>query len=167
MKPTLIITLLACISIPIILSPPESIYIKEHEPLMAEPIPLSILYYSDKNLPPSIELRKGKHVLLFLSLTCTYCKKAAKRLKIMKQKHPELPFYAIMNGDSSDLKPFLLETTMDNIPYTLFKGPEQFALMNGGFSLPTIKWVKDTITQRESNYLSINENEILEWMKLH
>ncbi len=85
----------------------------------------------------------------------------------MKQKHPELPFYAIMNGDSSDLKPFLLETTMDNIPYTLFKGPEQFALMNGGFSLPTIKWVKDTITQRESNYLSINENEILEWMKLH
>ena len=37
--------------------------------------------------------------------------------------------------------------------------------MNGGYSFPTIKWVKDTTLVRESNYLTLNEKDILAWLK--
>ena len=83
----------------------------------------------------------------------------------MKDEHPELPFYAIINGDSTDVDDFFKDTRMTNIEYTLFNGPEQFAEMNGGFALPTIKWVQDTTLIKESNYLTLNESEILEWIK--
>lgn len=157
--------LLACISAPIAFNPPESIYVYDKEPDLNKPIPLSILYQSSKNKPPNIEVRKGKHIVTFLSLTCSYCRKAAKRMRIMKDKHPELPFYAIINGDSSNLDDFFKDTRMTNIDFTLFNGPEEFSTMNDGFSLPTIKWVQDTTLIRESNYLTLNENDLLEWLK--
>lgn len=157
--------LLASLSLPIAFNPPESIYIYDKEPDLNTPIPLSLLYQSSLNKAPTVELRKGKHILTFLSLTCSYCRKAAKRLRIMKDKHPELPFYAIINGDSSQIDDFFKDTRMTNIEYTLFNGPEEFSKMNNGFSLPTIKWVEDTTLVKESNYLTLDENDVLDWIK--
>ena len=158
-------TLLLCFALPIGLNPPESIYIYDKQPDLNEPIPLSILYHSEKNTAPTEELRKGKHIITFMSLTCEYCRKAAKRIRIMKAEYPELPFYAVLNGDSSRLAEFFTDTRMTNVPYNLFIGAEEFATMNGGYSFPTIKWVKDTTLVRESNYLTLNEKDILAWLK--
>ena len=102
--------------------------------------------------------------MLFLSLSCTYCKKAAQRFRVMKNKKPNLPVYAIMNGSPDELKAFIAETRMDNIPYTLFNGAAEFAELNGGPSLPTVKWVKDTTVVREPNYITVTEKEISEWL---
>lgn len=159
------VTMLLCIALPIALNPPESIYIYDKQPDLNEPIPLSILYQSEKNAPPTQELRKGKHIITFMSLTCEYCRKAAKRIRIMKEEYPQLPFYAVLNGDSSRLAEFFTDTRMTNVPYNLFIGAEEFATMNGGYSFPTIKWVKDTTLVRESNYLTLNEKDILAWLK--
>lgn len=159
------ILLLLCIAFPLWQSPPESIYIYEKEEDINAPLPLSMLYQSENNLPPKSELRKGKHVIAFMSLTCEYCRKAAKRMRIMKEKHPELPFFVILNGDSTNLKPFFDDTKMTNIDYSMFNGVEQFTALNRGTALPTIKWVKDTTLIRESNYITLDENEILKWMK--
>ncbi len=163
----LIVTILLLLSIafPIWQNPPESIYIYEKEKDINAPLPLSMLYHSENNAPPKTELRKGKHVIAFMSLTCEYCRKAAKRMRIMKEKHPELPFYVILNGDSASLKPFFDDTKMTNIDYSMFNGVEQFTALNRGTALPTIKWVNDTILIRESNYITLDENEILTWMK--
>ncbi|KXK42103.1 MAG: DoxX family protein [Bacteroidetes bacterium OLB11] len=150
---------------PFLWSPPESIYINEKEKELNQPIPLSILYQSENNPPPQVELRKGKHVLLFLSLTCKYCKKAAKRVRIMKEQHPEIPFYAILNGESSDLETFMRETRMSNIPYSMFNGADEYTQMSGGYTLPSIKWVQDTTVIKEPNYITLNENEIIQWLK--
>lgn len=163
-KPVLWGSLLVCILVPFLLSPPESIYIQPAERVMNKPIPLSLLYQSSTNQAPPVELRKGKHVLLFLSLSCTYCKKAAQRFRVMKNKKPNLPVYAIMNGSPDELKAFIAETRMDNIPYTLFNGAAEFAELNGGPSLPTVKWVKDTTVVREPNYITVTEKEISEWL---
>lgn len=157
--------LLVCLLVPFLLSPPESIYIQPAERIVNKPIPLSLLYQSSTNQAPKVELRKGKHVLLFLSLSCTYCKKAAQRFRVMKAKLPTMPVYAIMNGSPSELKAFIAETRMDNIPYTLFNGAADFAALNGGPSLPTVKWVKDTTVVREPNYITVTENDISAWLK--
>lgn len=159
--PTLIASM---ILVPFFYHPPESIYITEKEKTLHKPIPLSLLYQSTHSVAPSIELRKGKHIIAFLSLSCRFCRKAAKRLQIMKHKYPELPFYFIINGNPELLPAFYEETGCKSIPQSMFNGAEQFSLLNDGYSLPTIKWVEDTTVIRESNYLSLDEKEILNWL---
>lgn len=83
----------------------------------------------------------------------------------MKAKEPNMPVYAIMNGSPDELKGFIAETRMDNIPYTLFNGAADFAALNDGPSLPTVKWVKDTTVVREPNYITVTENDISAWLK--
>jgi hypothetical protein len=154
-----------CLAFPIWFLPPESIYIQDEEPHLKRPIPLSILYQSHINKAPSAELRKGKHIIAFMSLTCSFCRKAAIRLRIMKKKNPTLPIHLILNGDSTNLKPFFEETQATNLPFTHFNGVTEFIKMNEGTSLPSIKWVVDTTLVRESNYITLNERGILKWIK--
>ncbi len=157
--------LLLCLATPVYLSPPESIYINEKEKEINQPIPLSLLYTSSNNAKPTTELRKGKHIIAFMSLTCGFCRKAAKRMRIMKEKHPELPFYLILNGDKENLQDFLQDTKATNIEHSLFNGVVQFTMLNRGTALPTIKWVQDTTLLKESNYVTLDENDILQWIK--
>jgi hypothetical protein len=83
----------------------------------------------------------------------------------MKEKHPSLPFYMVLNGDSTSLKEFLNDTRSSIIEHSIFNGAEQFSQMNGGYALPTIKWIKDTIVVKESNYINLDEKDILDWIK--
>ena len=82
----------------------------------------------------------------------------------MKEKHPELPFYMVLNGDSTSLKEFFNDTRSSFIDYSVFNGAEQFSQMNGGYGLPTIKWVMDTTVIKESNYINLDEKDILDWL---
>lgn len=159
------IGLLVCLVFPVLWLLPESLYIHEKEPALNKPIPLSLLYTSKINTAPAVELRRGKHILAFMSLTCPFCRKAARRLGIMKRHYPELPIYLVLNGDKGRLDDFFSETQAFELPYTLFNGAPEFMEMNGGQSLPTIKWVKDTTVVRESNYMTIGEEEIKLWLK--
>ncbi len=162
------VTIMSCLIsllIPFLWLPPESIYIYEKEKPLHQPIPLSLLYHSSINKAPAIELRKGKHIISFMSLTCRFCRKAAKRLRIMKEKHPSLPFYMVLNGDSTRLKEFLNDTRSSIIEHSIFNGAEQFSQMNGGYALPTIKWIEDTTVVKESNYINLDEKDILDWIK--
>lgn len=157
--------LIICLIIPIAVSPPESIYLEEKPQDQHIQVPLSLLYSSSKNMPPKVELRKGKHILAFMSLTCHFCRKAGRRMSIMKKKYPEIPFFMVLNGDSSNLKPFFEDTKTQHIDYILFNGADEFARMNGGFSFPSIKWMIDTTQVRTSNYINLNDQDILAWLK--
>lgn len=145
--------------------PPDSIYIYEKEPDINQPIPLSMLYQSPNNKAPEIELRKGKHIITFMSMTCSYCRKAAKKLRIIKDNHPQIPIFMVLNGDSTQMQAFFDDTHFNNVPYMIFNGAEQFVTLNGGAALPSIKWVQDTTLIRETNYIVTNEHEILDWLK--
>lgn len=157
--------LLGSISVLIIISPPESIYLAEKEPILNKPIPLSIMYHSQNNKAPNKELRKGKHVIAFMSMTCEYCRKAAKRMHIMKEKNPSLPFYIVLNGDSSKLDDFLNDTRASNIDFSIFNGVEQFITLADGHTLPKIRWVEDTTVYKEPNYITMDEEAIEKWLK--
>lgn len=160
-----VVLLIGSIALPVAYSPPESIYIAEKEPVLNTPIPLSILYNSEKNTPPKIELRKGKHIFAFMSMTCEYCRKASKRMRIMKEKNPALPFYIVLNGDSSKMKNFFEDTRATNIDFSIFNGVEQFTKLADGHSLPKIRWVEDTTVYKETNYITMDEKDIEKWLK--
>lgn len=155
---------IASFSFPFIFNIPECFYLKEKDVILNEPIPLSYLYTSTTNAAPTQELRKGKHIVAFLSATCVYCRFAAKRLTIMKRRRPDLPFYAIINGESIGVKEFFEDTKMNNVPYTVFNGVGEFMQMNRGGALPTIKWIRDTTLIKETNYASLQENDIDAWL---
>lgn len=144
--------------------PPDSIYIYEQEPDINQPIPLSMLYQSPNNKAPEIELRKGKHIITFMSMTCSYCRKAAKKMRIIKDHHPQIPIFMVLNGDSTQMQAFFDDTHFNNVPYMIFNGAEQFVMLNGGAALPSIKWVQDTTLIRETNYIVTDENKILDWL---
>jgi hypothetical protein len=126
-------------------------------------LPLDILYTSKQNAPPKIDLRKGKHIIAFLSLTCPHCRVAAKKLHVMKVKNPSLPIYMVLNGKSQHLKEFFDDTRAANIEWSQFNGAKEFIQM-AGLNLPVIDWVNNSIVVRKSTYFTLNQSDIESWL---
>lgn len=108
------------------------------------------------------QLGTGKHIVAFLSMTCVHCKAAALKLHIMKKRHPEIPVCMILNGKQKNLQHFLSETKSSNLPYMILLG-QPFARVTGG-KVPTIYWVENGIVTRKSQYISLEEEEVLQWL---
>lgn len=87
-------------------------------------VPLELMYDSTQTEIPAIDLRRGKHIIAFLSLTCSHCRVAAKKLYIIHKKNPTLPIYMALNGDKELLTDFFDDTNTKSIPHNLFLGPE-------------------------------------------
>jgi len=122
---------------------------------------LDLLYNSKTNPKPDTELRKGKWVIAYLSLTCPHCKLAAYKLHIMKKKNPALPIYFILNGKDENIKPFFEETKSENVPHSFFKGRDYLKM--SGPELPAIFMVNNSIVDRKPNYFVVNQHDIENW----
>lgn len=125
---------------------------------------LDILYNDPDNPPPAIELRTGKHIIAFMSLTCPHCKVAAQKLRIMKMKNPSLSIHLILNGDKENIAPFFEATRADNLSWSLFLGSEKFLALSSP-KLPQIYLVNESIVEKKCNYLSLEQKEIEDWLK--
>lgn len=158
-------TLMICLSLPFVLSIPDCFYLYDKPKIENNPIPLSLLYTSKNNKAPDQELRKGKHIIAFMSLTCEHCRKAAKKMRIMYEKHPEIPFYFVLNGDSTNMTSFFEETQAQKIPHSMFNGVEQFVAMAGKKGVPSIKWMEDTTEIKHTNYIILKDKDVLAWLK--
>ena len=120
--------------------------------------------YKDKNYPgPPVNLTKNKQLVAFLSLTCSHCRIAAFKLHIIKKQHPELPIYFILNGEKADIEKFHLDTRSQNVPYTLFNNPN-FLKLSGPY-LPAIFLLDNGIVKKKYNYLTIDEEELVSFLK--
>ncbi|OFX69554.1 MAG: hypothetical protein A2X12_01425 [Bacteroidetes bacterium GWE2_29_8] len=126
---------------------------------------LDVLYNSKnkKNKPPTFEVRKGKVIVAFMSLTCPHCIMAANKINLLKNENPDFPIYYILNGEEKEKKPFFSKTKYSNIPYFLFFGQEFLMLTNA--ELPKIFLVEDCIVKYMPNYKELNETEIKNWLK--
>ncbi|PZF74236.1 MauE/DoxX family redox-associated membrane protein [Taibaiella soli] len=127
----------------------------------AEPIDLNPLYMTN-NETPHIELRSGKHIIAFMSLTCPHCKKAAKELEAIYTKYPQLPLYLVLNGLDGDEAPFFKETNAQNIPHNRFVGVEDFIKMAGRY-VPAIYWVNNGIKERTVSYMDLSGPAMMRW----
>ncbi len=126
-------------------------------------INLSSLYTAGKTDAPKEDLYKGKHVIAFFSLKCPHCRMAAKKMHIMKEKNPSLPFYMVVAGNDKYLASFFEETHAQNIPYTKLKSEEFTAI--AGFSWPAIFLVNNGIVEAQTNYINMNQAEIEDWLQ--
>lgn len=152
------------LSLPFVLNPVD-FDISSHLPPSATGYKLNIdlLYNSSVNPKPNTELRKGKWVIAYLSMTCPHCKLAAYKLQIMKKKNPAIPIYFILNGKSETIKPFFDETKSQHVPHSFFKGKDYLKM--SGSELPAIFIVDNSIVYKKLNYLVVNQQEIENWLK--
>jgi len=129
-----------------------------------EPIDLSPLYNGHAQPVPSVDLRQGKHIVAYFSLTCPHCRKAAYLLQIMHRQHPELPLYMVLNGNPAMLQDFFEETKSKNLPHTFMADLEAFKSMAGEY-VPTIYWINNSVITRKTYYTEINPAAVKAWLK--
>jgi hypothetical protein len=125
-------------------------------------LPLDSLYKDAAiNVPPQ-SLKKGKQIIAFLSASCSHCRIAAKKLRLMKEKNPELPIYMVINGEDLKFKQFFEDTKADNLPYCRLNG-RNFVYM-AGVTLPMIYLVNNSIVETNVNYMELDQDQIEKWL---
>ncbi len=127
------------------------------------PLRLDTLFKYAKIHSPPISLKEGKHIIAFMSLTCPHCKIAAKKIRLMKERNPALPFYFVLNGNEEDLKLFFEDTKSDNVPYCMLLG-RPFVYM-AGLKLPSIYIVRNDTVINRIDYISLQQEAIEKWLE--
>ncbi len=121
--------------------------------------------YEPSNHAPSIDIRRGKHVLALLSTSCVHCRIAAQKFKIIHQRNSAISIYFLINGDSTEISNFLKITETENIPHSQLNSRNFYIL--AGTEVPAIYYLNNAIVQRQVDYFSLDQNEIENWMKLN
>jgi hypothetical protein len=166
LKRTEILSIVVCFAVfitPFVLHPLGQDRLPQvvHDNIHLEP-----LYHSQnpKNIPPEIDLREGKHIVAFLSLTCPHCRKAAYELQVIFKQRPEFPIYLVLNGHPNFLKEFMDETRAERVPHTMFSGGDEFILMAGP-GVPAIYWINNGVIERSSNYYQLDPDVMEAWLR--
>lgn len=128
-------------------------------------LPLELLYESKNpnNKPPAIDLRHGKYIIAYLSLTCPHCKVAAQKIYVLHKQNPRLPFYLVLNGKKELYEPYIANYRLTDIPHELFLGPEEYIKMSGT-ELPQILWVDNSVVEKKGGYAQLTDRGIEAWL---
>ncbi len=115
---------------------------------------------------PPVDLRKGKHIVAFMSLTCPHCKKAAYLLQIIHHEHPDYPIYLVLDGSETFLKKFFDETHAEDVPHLYFHHTPEFMAMAGP-SVPSIIWINNGNVEYKSTYAyyQLDPKFMAQWFK--
>lgn len=154
--------------IPFIVNPIDYAYTSNNlDEKVNYPLELNLLYEPEDTSKveiPKVDLRKGKHVVSFLSLTCQHCRIAAKKFRLIKKNNSDLPIYFVLNGDKEiKYQDFIDDTQADNIPssFCLGKSFVQLASTN----LPRIYYLDNGIVVKKVDYFELSQYDIEEWVK--
>lgn len=161
------LTGLSAVLIPFIVNPVDYTYTSNNlEEKVNYPLELNLLYEpedSSKVETPKVDLRKGKHVVAFLSLTCSHCRIAAKKFRLIKKNNPGLPVYFILNGEKSSYPVFIEDTKADNIPSSFCLGKAFIQLASA--HLPRIYYLDNGIVVKKVDYFELNQYAIESWIE--
>lgn len=158
------VLVVASAALPFILNPVQLDYSEAYlnRPEKNFKLPLDTLYDNALVHTPPKTLSKGKHIISFMSLTCPHCRIAAKKIHILNQRNPGIPFYFVLNGKPEDLAGFFEDTHTENILYCMLKGSHFIYL--AGFSLPTIYLVNNSVVENKVNYIILDQHEVETWL---
>jgi uncharacterized membrane protein YphA (DoxX/SURF4 family) len=159
--------LMISMSLPFVINPIDYSYTSNNlDEKINYPLELDLLYNSNDTSQieiPEIELRKGKHVVAFLSLTCSHCRIAAKKFRLIKKNNPELPVYFILNGNKRDYPDFMKDTKTENIPSSFCLGKTFVQLSSA--HLPRIYYLDNSRVVKKVDYFELNQYSLEEWLK--
>jgi hypothetical protein len=123
-----LVILLIGISIPFILNyPPHwAIYgergmAESKDLLMADSLAAQTSNYLHLMKPE--ELKTGKKLICFASLTCPFCIRAAYKLHVLRKRNPNAQCFLILTGAPEMLEKFELRTSCQNVPRMLLDAP--------------------------------------------
>jgi hypothetical protein len=163
-KTLVIILSLVSLSIPFALTPINFQSTEQNlEETLNYKLDLEPLYASGRNDIPKENLREGKRIIAFLSLTCPHCKLGAFKLHLMHKDNPNIPIYFVLNGEIQNLPSFLEESKSFDMPYTFMTAEEGFVKC-AGVKLPAILWVENGIVVKKIKYKYLNQDEIETWL---
>jgi uncharacterized membrane protein YphA (DoxX/SURF4 family)/glutaredoxin len=120
--------------------------------------------YSQKPAPPAgiADVRKGKHVVAFMSLGCPHCREAAKIFHVFLQQNPKLPVVLVLNGLEEDAGDFFHETKARNVPHLFVPDVDSFVKMSGQY-VPSIYYLNGGIIERRVSYRTMTRTSIEAW----
>jgi uncharacterized membrane protein YphA (DoxX/SURF4 family) len=148
-----------------IMRPPEFIYIQPKQ-VLDKPLPINLdpLYTDSASNKPIFNYKNSKQIIAVVSSHCIFCKKAAKRMHIIKKLMPKAPLYIVAGGhDTLAFNAFVKETNIYNVPRQLNANVQWLsALATDG--LPYIAWVHNGQVVRTSNYYNLYEQDIANWL---
>ncbi len=120
-------------------------------------------YSAEKKDIPAIDLNKGKHIIAFLSPSCSHCRKAALKMKLLRDKDTTLPFYFVIGGNTSDLTDFWKDSHAAQMPYTRVDRDHFMAYTGGVF--PVILFVNNDTVEARVEYVDMTLRRTQDWLK--
>lgn len=117
--------------------------------------------FADKKLDPAI-LNSGNRILCFYGLGCQYCELTARKLAIIRKRHPDakLNFIGIFWGEQDTRRQFIEETELHYLE-TFFIDPVTFLTITNG-KMPLVLVMKDGKITERLNYTGIREDVFLD-----
>lgn len=168
-----ILTILFLVSsfvMPFILNPVELDYSEAYlnKPEENFKLELDTLYQHATLYTPPKALSQGKHIIVFMSLTCPHCRIAANKIRIIHEKNPQLPFYFVLNGEEKNLEPFFENTHTQDIPYCMLTGGDDkignyFVYAAKTSELPAIYLVNNGVVEHNVYYIDLDQSEVEKW----
>jgi uncharacterized membrane protein YphA (DoxX/SURF4 family) len=157
-----IISGMLALTIPFLVNP---VNISSKPVKFTKPMNLEMLYRVEPT--PSVDLRKGKHIVAFMTLTCPHCKKAAYLLQIIHREHPEIPVYMVLSGEPKEKDAFFKETHAESVPHFLFYDWGAFAALTGEEGYPAIYWLNNGKIELRSQmtYYQLDPKYMTQWSK--
>lgn len=113
------------------------------------------------NIPPKT-LSEGKHLIAFMSMSCPHCRIAAKKMRIIHERNPQIPMYLVLNGKEEKLKPFFEDTHAEEIPHCILNG-RNFVYL-AGLDMPRIYLVNNSMVEADLFYIDLDQGEIEKWL---
>lgn len=130
------------------------------------PLDMGLLYQPEdtsKVQVPKVDLRTGKHVVAFMSLTCSHCRIAAKKFRLIHKNNPKMPIYFVLNGDKEKFEEFYKDTKTEGIPASLALGKTFVNL--AGTHLPQIYYLDNSYVVKKLDYFELNQYNIEDWLE--
>jgi thiol-disulfide isomerase/thioredoxin len=143
----------------------EPVYIgvnTTHNSQETRPLDIDLFYSENQVDTPKVDLKKGNHIIAFLSITCPHCQKAAIKFGIIQSQHPEYPIHLFINGNDKTVDQFRKEYKCEEVAYSKLLQP-QFLQLSGP-ELPSIQYIKDGVVQRSVDYLDIDNAGIEDFL---
>lgn len=123
---------------------------------------ISPLYKTAGEQKPAVDLSRGKHVVAFMSLTCSHCREAAKRFKAMHDSDAGLPLFMVLSGRRDAMEDFFADTQAEDVPHSYFGEPKAFVKMAGRY-VPVIMLLDNSRLDDKVYYKDLKMAELRRW----
>jgi len=156
---------LLAILLPVIISPPDFLFANRYSIKgVSKTIDLTkIDTFPWKNPTLSMDLTTGHDMVVFMSMKCKICKKAAKKVSIFNKQHDDsLHIYYVFFGDTVNLPTFWEESGSTKFPYKIIPS---YVFFSYTMQLPTAFLLKDGKVIQTASYRELDDRMIDDWLK--